>query len=65
MAGYQTLAWSKPAFDHAPFCGAANLAGRSLHTIKLHALTNSTQKLNLIGVDGQFTYIIFQHVPSR
>jgi hypothetical protein len=27
--------------------------------IKLHAPTNSTQKLKLIGGGGQFTYIIF------
>jgi hypothetical protein len=33
--------------------------------IKLHAPTNSTQKLKLIGRGGQFTYIIFQHSPSR
>ena len=29
--------------------------------IKLHAPSNSTQKLKLIGRGGQFTYIIFQH----
>jgi hypothetical protein len=30
-------------------------------SIKLHAPTNSTQKLKLIERDGQFIYIIFQH----
>jgi hypothetical protein len=34
-------------------------------TIKLHAPTSSTQKLNLIRGGVQFTYIIFQHFPSR
>jgi hypothetical protein len=38
-------------------------AGLNL-TIKLHALTSSTQKLKLIGGGGQFTNIIFQHSPS-
>jgi hypothetical protein len=32
-------------------------------SIKLHALTNSTQKLKLMGRGVQFTYIIFQHSP--
>jgi hypothetical protein len=34
-------------------------------TIKLHAPTSSTQKFKLIGVSGQFIYIIFQYSPSR
>jgi hypothetical protein len=29
----------------------------------LHAPTNSTQKLKLIGGGGQFTYIIFLTLP--
>jgi hypothetical protein len=33
--------------------------------IKLHAPTNLTQKLKLMGRGVQFTYIIFQHSPSR
>jgi hypothetical protein len=33
--------------------------------IKLNAPTNSTQKIKLIREGAQFTYIIFQHPPSR
>jgi hypothetical protein len=32
-------------------------------SIKLHASTNSNQKLKLIGRVEQFTYIIFQYSP--
>jgi hypothetical protein len=36
-----------------------------VHRIKLHAPSSSTQNLKLLGGGGQFTYIIFQHFPSR
>jgi hypothetical protein len=47
-------------------CGQdARLFTQVTGVIKLHAPTNSNQKLKPIGRGGQVTYIIFQHSPSH